>query len=35
MGEGGLDRLPDAKQLLADGTITQAEFEQLKAKALS
>ncbi|MBF6136836.1 SHOCT domain-containing protein [Nocardia otitidiscaviarum] len=28
-------QIADAKQLLADGTITQAEFEQLKAKALS
>ncbi|WP_282783373.1 MULTISPECIES: SHOCT domain-containing protein [unclassified Nocardia] len=28
-------QIADAKQLLADGTITQQEFEQLKAKALS
>ncbi|WP_372342021.1 SHOCT domain-containing protein [Nocardia sp. CC227C] len=28
-------QIADAKQLLADGTITQREFEQLKAKALS
>ncbi|MDO3646427.1 SHOCT domain-containing protein [Nocardia mangyaensis] len=28
-------QIADAKRLLAEGTITQAEFDQLKAKALS
>ncbi|MGY6497501.1 MAG: SHOCT domain-containing protein [Microcella sp.] len=34
-GTSPAEQIATAKQLLADGTITQAEFEQLKAKALA
>ena len=32
---GGAAQIAQAKQLLDEGTITQAEFDQIKAKALS
>lgn len=34
-GTGVADEIAKAKALLADGTITQAEFDALKAKALA
>lgn len=34
-GTGAADEIAKAKALLADGTITQAEFDAIKAKALA
>ena len=34
-GGSAADQIASAKQLLDNGTITQAEFDQMKAKALS
>jgi len=34
-GKSAADHIADAKALLDDGTINQAEFDQLKAKALA
>lgn len=34
-GKSPAEQIGDAKRLLQDGTITQAEFDRLKAKALS
>ena len=34
-GNSSADQIASAKKLLDDGTIVQAEFEQIKAKALA
>ena len=34
-GDASIDQIASAKKLLDDGAITQTEFEQLKARALT